>query len=534
MGGLHPVRIQSMTNTPTLDTLSTVRQVERLVTAGCELVRITARNIAEARNLKAIRDELYGRDVHVPLIADIHFNPEAALVAAQIVDKVRINPGNYMDRPATVSTDQVWTEASYRQELERISERLDPLVRLCKTEGTAIRVGTNHGSLSRRILDRFGNTAEGMVESAMEFVRILHGMSFPKLVLSMKSSDISVMQQAYRLLVERMQAEGFAYPLHLGVTEAGAGDDGIIKSACGMGPLLADGLGDTLRVSLTGDPVSEIPAAKALVDLYRGSKGKSSEAATFSDGKMAMSSGRPALLSSAAELSGSEDLSLAAPEVASAMRDVTAENADSLQRIMDNNSDGLLVVNAMDPASHQVFEKIRQLRSSARRVLRVTAVCQNPLMTRVVWACRASEFLEHGGVDYLWLDGEDVDDAYRTGLDILQAWGFRRSKAEFVSCPSCGRTEFDIEKVLQEVKLATAHLTNLKIAVMGCIVNGPGEMLGADYGCVGMGKGQVALYKSGEVVQRHIPEMDTAEALCRLIRESGDWTGDQKSVVSDK
>lgn len=533
LGGLHPVRIQSMTNTPTKDTLSTVRQVERLVQAGCEMVRITARNIAEAKNLKAIRDELHGRGVRVPLIADIHFNPEAALVAAQIVDKVRINPGNYVDRPTNSSAQQTWTEAGYRQELERISERLDPLVRLCKAEGTAIRVGTNHGSLSRRVLDRFGNTAEGMVESAMEFVRILHGMDFSKLVLSMKSSDIRVMQRSYRLLVERMQMEGFSYPLHLGVTEAGAGDDGIIKSACGMGPLLAYGIGDTLRVSLTGDPESEIPAAKALVDLYRESKNRLSEPADATHMEDTMPAGRPALLSATSVLPGSEDLSLTAPEVISALRDVTKESAESLQCIKDDPGAGRLVVDAMDPASRLVFDQIRGARFSGRRVVRVTVLTQNPLTTRVVWACRAAEFLERGGVDYLWLEGPDAEEAYQTGLDILQAWGFRRSKAEFVSCPSCGRTEFDIEKVLQQVKQATSHLTKLKIAVMGCVVNGPGEMLGADYGCVGMGKGQVVLYKAGEMMQGHVPEQEAAAALCRLIRESGDWT-DQKSVVSDK
>jgi len=554
-----------MTNTPTMDTLSTARQAERMVLAGCELVRMTARNVAEARNLANIKKELQAGGIHVPLIADIHFNPEAALVAAQIVDKVRINPGNYADRVIAGKVRKAFSEAEYQSELDRIAERLHPLINLCILEGTAIRVGTNHGSLSQRILDRYGNTPNGMVESAMEFVRILSGMGFQKLVLSMKSSDIHVMLQSYRLLAERMLAEHFDYPLHLGVTEAGAGEDGIVKSACGIGPLLAAGLGDTLRVSLTGAPESELPAAKHLVALYAAQRqvmrGQSEtivpSGASLSTEKMSVitewsglhesdflfsatgpikmneqgsgvivpaESWKPSL-NKTFPLFASAEAYLQSGNQSAELNFISAdkEGVKTLFSAEPENHNLVLVVDALQPDASLIFAEALNGKAPWKFAVKVQVAEGDATWSHVKWAALASQYLDPRQVDFLWLSGGDNEGSYQTALAILQSHGLRRTKAEFVSCPSCGRTEFDIESVLEQVKKATFHLTHLKIAVMGCIVNGPGEMADADYGCVGMGKGEVALYKYGEVVLKHILEDDVVTQLCDLIKSSGDW-----------
>ena len=365
LGGEYPVRVQSMTNTDTLDTIATVEQSIRMIQAGCEYVRFAVPGIREAENLVNIKSELKKRGFAVPLIADVHFNPRIAEVAAAIVEKVRINPGNYTT-PAKKGT---LGEAEYKEELERISDRISPLLHICREHGTALRIGTNHGSLSPRIMDRYGDTPRGMVESALEFVRICEHHDFRNLVLSMKASNTRVMIAANRLLVERMKEEGMDYPIHLGVTEAGAGEDGRTKSAVGIGSLLADGIGDTIRVSLTEDPEFEIPVA----------------------------------------------------------------------------------------------------------------------------------------------------------YNILQASGARITKTEFIACPSCGRTQFNIQQALEKIQARTSHLKGLKIAVMGCIVNGPGEMADADYGYVGAGKGKVMLYRKHELVKKNIDESVAVEELIALIREYGDW-----------
>lgn len=565
MGGGFPVRVQSMTNTPTMDTLSTMRQVERMVLAGCELVRITARNVSEARNLANIKKELHATGINVPLIADIHFNPEAALVAAQIVDKVRINPGNYADRIIPGKAHKAFSDAEYQSELDRIAERLHPLINLCMQEGTAIRVGTNHGSLSQRILDRYGNTPNGMVESAMEFVRILSGMGFQKLVLSMKSSDIHVMLQSYRLLAERMLAEHFDYPLHLGVTEAGAGEDGIVKSACGIGPLLAEGLGDTIRVSLTGAPESELPAAKHLVALYAAQRlvkpGQTEtnglSGASLSTEKMSLitewhglqdcdflfsahgtinanEQGRGVIIPAE---SWKSSLQGTFPLFASAEAYLQSGNhsaeinfiyADkecvkTLLSAETKDHNIVLIVDAHQPDAPSIFTEVLNGNAHWKYAVKVQVAEGDATGCRVKWAALASQYLDPRYVDFLWLSGGDQEGSYQTSLAILQSHGLRRTKAEFVSCPSCGRTEFDIESVLEQVKKATSHLTHLKIAVMGCIVNGPGEMADADYGCVGMGKKEVALYKYGKVALKHILEDDVVTQLCDLIKSSGDW-----------
>ncbi len=368
LGGSNPIRVQSMTNTDTLDTLATVTQAIRMIDAGCEYVRIAVPGMREAENLKNIKNELHKRGYQTPLIADVHFNPKIAGIAAAIVEKVRINPGNYVSRR---SEDGEWRmeHGEEREELERIYKRIGPLLKICKEHGTALRIGTNHGSLSARIMKKYGDTPLGMVESALEFVRICEAWDFHDIVLGMKASNVKVMIAANRLLVEKMKAEGMNYPIHLGVTEAGSGEDGRIRSAVGIGSLLADGIGDTIRVSITEDPENEIPVA----------------------------------------------------------------------------------------------------------------------------------------------------------YGILQATGVRITKTEFISCPSCARTLFNIQDVLEKVKARTGHLKGLKIAVMGCIVNGPGEMADADYGYVGAGKGKVMLYKRQDLVKKNVDEAVALEELIRLIKNSGDW-----------
>jgi len=370
MGGNYPVRVQSMTNTDTLDTQKTVEQIIRLANGGCEYVRLAAQGIAEAENLKNIKKELQKKTCYVPLIADVHFNPQVALIAAEIVEKVRINPGNYADKKQFKPLS--YTEQEYNLEIERIAERLSPLLTICKRNGTAIRIGTNHGSLSDRIVSRYGNTPLGMAKSAMEYVQICNDFGFHHLVLSMKSSDTRIMVQSVRLLVAMMDEKKWHYPLHLGVTEAGNGEYGRTKSAVGIGTLLQGGIGDTIRVSLTENPENEIPFA----------------------------------------------------------------------------------------------------------------------------------------------------------FDLLQACGLRYTKAEIISCPSCGRTQYNIEKFLEMIKQKTAHLKGLKIGVMGCIVNGPGEMADADYGFVGAGKGKITLYKGKKPVYHNLDEENAVEMLIQLIKENGEWVED--------
>lgn len=438
LGGDNPIRVQSMTNTDTMDTAATVRQTLELVEAGCELVRITAPDVKAAQNLYDIKNELLKRGCNVPLIADIHFNPQAAEVAAGIVEKVRVNPGNYVDRN---SGKTVFTDKEYDEELSRIAERMSRLVEICKAHGTAMRIGVNHGSLSERIVSRWGDTPLGMAVSAIEFAKVCSDMDFGNLVFSMKSSNVKAMVYSTRLFVQKMVENGFCFPVHLGVTEAGDAMQGRIKSAVGIGTLLLDGIGDTIRVSLTESPVAEIPVArKILADIPR--------------------------------------------------KEVSFKELKNLKTMYSSDRDAR-------PAVWSGDSEI-----SEDRYLQLAAVYGKKL-----------------------IDGETdcLDENHDVFREIMQAAGVKNYRAEYIACPSCGRTQYNIQEALQEIKAATVHLKGLKIGVMGCIVNGPGEMADADYGYVGSGKGKITLYKKKEVVARNIDQKDAVEQLVQLIKQNGDW-----------
>lgn len=478
LGGQHPVRIQSMTNTNTMDTASTVAQVIRLVKAGCEMVRITAPGLREAENLANIKKQLLVKGINIPLIADIHFNPKAAEVAAQFVEKIRINPGNYTDRK---KGKPAYSETAYRLELEKIALRLKPLLSICKEKGTAIRIGTNHGSLSERILARYGNTPKGMVESAMEFVRICREADFHQLVLSMKASNVKQMMEANQLLVERMIAEDSYYPVHLGVTEAGDGEDGRIKSAAGIGSLLAMGIGDTIRVSLTEEPEAEIPVARKLLFFY-GQKDQIP----------------PQIHAEKWYLKPEVSSEIGFPAVVTG---TPSEKAD------------LFAGNQLTKApSGRLIHKLIYPSISVEDLCLKAAVDYKRLYDA-----------EAGGI---WIDngeGSDPETLASLSFNILQGLGLRISKTEFIACPSCGRTLFNIMEQLEKVRHHTSHLKGLKIAVMGCIVNGPGEMADADYGYVGAGPAKVSIYKGQHAILKNIGEEAAVDALIQLIKEGGDW-----------
>ncbi len=436
LGGANPIRIQSMTNTDTMDTMATVDQTLRLVEAGCEIVRITAPGVKEAENLYSIKNELVKRGCNVPLVADIHYNPQAAEIAAGIVEKVRINPGNYVDRNVGKVS---YTDAEYSAEIEKIGERMANLIEICKRHNTAMRIGTNHGSLSERIVSRYGDTPMGMAVSAIEFANVCRSLDFHNLVFSMKASNVKVMVYSTRLFVQKMIEQGMNYPIHLGVTEAGDAEQGRIKSAAGIGTLLLDGIGDTLRVSLTEDPVAEIPVAKQIVKYL--------------------------------------------PRKQASKLDIV-----SLKTSFDRCEDAVYFM-----PKYTTLEEY-QIKEAA---------------------VYAKEYID-GKV-------HEIADDSDTALDIMQAVGAKISKAEYISCPSCGRTQYDIQSALQKIKAETSHLKGIKIGVMGCIVNGPGEMADAHYGYVGAGKGKITLYKGREVVRKNIAQEEAVEALIQLIKDNGDW-----------
>lgn len=638
LGNGHPVRVQTMTTTDTMDTQATVEQSIRCIEAGAELVRITAPSIKEAENLLQIRNELKKRGYTTPLVADIHFTPNAAEVAARIVEKVRVNPGNYVDKKKFEQID--YTDAEYAEEIERIRDRFTPLVKICKEYGTAMRIGTNHGSLSDRIMSRYGDTANGMVESAMEFLRIARGEAYHNIVLSMKSSNPQVMVQAYRLLIKTMMDEfGEAYPLHLGVTEAGDGEDGRIKSAVGIGTLLEDGIGDTIRVSLTEDPEFEIPVCKDLVSRYQlhqktegGVVVPAIEKLTYSPFEykrretIAVSNigGRqvpvvvadlskiekisPADLQSAGytynavtdkwtisdaaadylftghqlldfELPGTVKVivypdawsSAASPATYYPIFDAagyaTAETkSDQLNFVMfdcysdDNqvNDYTHLEVLANDPAvvlclsstNSNAMQSVRRMfvELQQREILNpVVLVTDSPAQTPdehlIHFAAETGALLLDGMGDGICLGYTrtakmdtvqakgrtylPVQNSYQftnnTAFSILQATRCRISKTEYISCPSCGRTLFDLQETTAKIRAVTNHLKGLKIAIMGCIVNGPGEMADADFGYVGSGPGKITLYKGKEVVKRNVNSEVAVEELINLLKENGAW-----------
>jgi len=675
MGGHNPIRIQSMTTTDTMDTLGTVEQTIRMVDAGCEYVRITAPSIKEAHNLAEIKKQLRARGYNVPLVADIHFTPNAAEVAARIVEKVRVNPGNYADKK---KFDQLeYTDLEYQGELDRIFSKFTPLVNICKEYGTAMRIGTNHGSLSDRIMSRYGDTPQGMVESAMEFMRMCEALNYYNLVISMKSSNPQVMVQAYRLLVQTMVAEGMNYPLHLGVTEAGDGEDGRIKSAVGIGTLLEDGLGDTVRVSLTEEPEAEAPVAIALVNRYAersrqslvGShqlsgvqfsglkqqttdntqhtthtpyeyqKRNTDEANAFIGGHMVPRvvldlSNRnlkdPSILNDAGYLYSTmldkynmADQSvdfvylggnlpsftfpgnlkqlynystwlslanqknchpvfslaeyLAAEDHTSPLNlvNVTLADFDAAKFIKLAHEDKGLVFVLETSAPHGMAEQRTfffelsntgittpviikrsygfgselpvdsfQLPNSSspsivtadNSEILIPAIEHTPPATQLQLyaATDMGALLVEGFGDGVWIDAPHMPPAVitSTAFGILQATRSRISKTEYISCPSCGRTLFDLQETTQMIRSRTSHLKGLKIGIMGCIVNGPGEMADADYGYVGSGPGKITLYRGKEVVKKNVNAVNALNELIGIIQGDGNWVEPAADLVN--
>jgi len=608
-----------MTTTDTMDTEATVAQSIRMIEAGCELVRITAPSRNEAENLANIKAELRKRGYDTPICADIHFTPNAAEIAARIVEKVRVNPGNYADKKKFETIE--YDDASYQAELARIRERFVPLVLICKEHGTAMRIGTNHGSLSDRILSRYGDTPLGMVESAMEFLRICREFDYHNIVLSMKASNTQVMVQAYRLLVATMMENGMDYPLHLGVTEAGEGEDGRIKSAVGIGTLLEDGLGDTVRVSLTEDPEFEIPVAKALVERYTdrsttqklippystslpydpfmhskratvsvlniggdnvprvvadlSAREKITAASLFAFGyNYSVQSDKWNLSDQACDYAciGSHSIDFEIPGTLGILQNA-AHWQHSKERhypvfeaeqylSASKKSDTLNLVKAsLCQLSNELIHQLktdntavlvlqsdnRHSMSELRRavVLLGEYGCLRPVIVKRTYSQNGDQFqlysaTDIGGLlidglgDGCWITAQHVADktVNATAFGILQAARSRISKTEYISCPSCGRTLFDLQETTAKIRKRTDHLKGIKIGIMGCIVNGPGEMADADYGYVGTGAGKITLYKGQEVVKRNIPSEGALEALEQLIRDHGDWV-ERPEVVTE-
>lgn len=558
-GGANPIRVQSMITSDTMDTEACVRETLRLVEVGCELVRITAPTVKDAANLKNIRAELNARGCMVPLVADIHFKPEAALEAAQWVEKVRINPGNFADSKKFAVRD--YNDAEYAAELTRIRERFAPLVTLCKERGVALRIGTNHGSLSDRIMNRFGDSPLGMVESALEFVRIARELDFHQMVFSMKASNPKVMIAAYRLLVARLHAEGadWNYPIHLGVTEAGDGEDGRIKSAIGIGSLLSDGIGDTIRVSLTEDSEHEIPVARALVAPFSNLPSEIRPRTTgitptwgFYDYKRResetlMLQGIHGKLS----LGGSETVRVVVPrrvdEAVAHKREALGDYQPELiyedlllVEINPLSEEEVASVNAfVEPRLITVRDGVGLEPITAFRLLAARLNPRHPILLKDTLAPKpAGDFLKNllssatvlgsllcdGIGDAVLLRSEEAPgQSLRLAYNILQAAGVRIFKTDYVACPSCGRTLFNLQETTARIKASTAHLKGVRIAVMGCIVNGPGEMADADFGYVGGAPGKVNLYVGKQAVKFNIPEAEAVGRLVDLIKEHNRW-----------
>ena len=639
IGGGHPIRVQTMTTTDTMDTDATVAQVIRCIEAGAELVRVTAPSKKEAENLANIKAILHSKGYHTPIVADIHFTPNAAEIAARIIEKVRVNPGNYVDKKKFEQID--YTDAEYLEEIERIRERFSPLVLICKEQGTAMRIGTNHGSLSDRIMSRYGDTAIGMVESAMEFLRIARSLDYHQIILSMKSSNPQVMVQAYRLLIQQMQQEfNELYPLHLGVTEAGDGEDGRIKSAIGIGTLLEDGIGDTIRVSLTEDPELEIPVCLDLVKRYN----QLSEVNTamvpeltqlpyspFEYTRRATSAVRniggkqvPVVIADLSHLPtikttdlvaigytydattdkwaisdaaadyvfiGNQPLDFNLPGTLSIVATpavcALANNTEKYHPIIDAASfialdakhpqlnfvqidcysdlspipDELLLQIAKDDAvvfclSSQCNNAMQAVRRMAIKLMQLQIQQPIILVTDSQWQT-TDEHLIHFAIETGALLLEGIGDGICLGLSqaaydasingsnvsgrnyfnnssieqllnttafgILQATRTRISKTEYISCPSCGRTLFELQETTAKIRAVTNHLKGLKIAIMGCIVNGPGEMADADFGYVGSGVGKITLYKGKEVMKRNIDSNVAVDELILLLKEHDAW-----------
>ncbi len=491
LGGANPIRLQSMTNTDTLDTKASVAQCIRIIEAGADFVRLTAQGVREAENLANIKAELRKAGYETPLIADIHFNPAAAEVAARIVGKVRINPGNYADKRASfIKVD--FTEDEYNEELERIHSRLLPLIRICHENNTAVRIGVNHGSLSDRIMTRYGNTPKGMAVSAMEYVSIFRAENFHRIVLSMKSSDTVVMVEATRELVRMMNEEGYSYPVHLGVTEAGEGEDGRIRSAAGIGALLAEGIGDTIRVSLSEDPEKEIPVAREIVNFLCGTNVRVSPAADRLPFKIRESQYKPEVLFS--------DNDRFITETGTVYSGKILTISPGTFPVIPVGSDEKFVLNGVFNEDDPV-----KLGIDAAALLGRYFILKQP-----DGICITNK----GKVQ-----GEKLKEL---SFSILQATEARITRTRYISCPTCGRTKFNLQDAVKEVKAKTSHLTGLKIAIMGCIVNGPGEMAGADYGYVGTSEGKVHIFRGIVPVMKNIPQERAADELVKMIEKDRD------------
>jgi (E)-4-hydroxy-3-methylbut-2-enyl-diphosphate synthase len=519
MGGDLPVRVQSMTNTDTLDTAASVSQCIRIIEAGGELVRLTAQGVREAENLANIKRELRQSGFVTPLCADIHFNPDAAEVAARIVEKVRINPGNYADRRASFIKQEL-SENEYMAELERIRERLLPLMRICSEYGTAVRIGVNHGSLSDRIMTRYGNTPQGMAVSAIEFLKIFRDEGFRNLVVSMKSSDTRVMVESNRLLVRMMTEEGMFFPVHLGITEAGEGEDGRIISAAGIGTLLSEGTGDTVRVSLSEAPEKEIPVAREIIRVVAGPAGRVKEPAAPLPARKAGERYYPQVYSRQVGISHDNQGNIQVNEdVLSGgdQGDIFMDEQSTMQNteVLTLEAAEIIKCNgrqAYDAIVNPVFSEDdpEKLAIDAAALLGRFFIARQP----------AGLCITNRGK----VQGEALS---RLAFSVLQATEARITRTRYISCPTCGRTKFNLEEAVRKVKAGTSHLKGMKIAVMGCIVNGPGEMAGADYGYVGAAEGKVHIYRGTEAVLKNIPEAEALQRLLELIETDQAGRGDR-------
>ena len=609
IGGKNPIRIQSMTTTNTMDTQDTIKESIRMIDAGCELVRITAPSKKEAENLKNIKQGLKEKGYETPIIADIHYTPKAAEIAASLIDKVRINPGNYADKKRFENIE--YTDAEYEAELDRIKEKFTPLVKICKSEGTAMRIGTNHGSLSDRILSRYGDTPRGMVESALEFLRICQNEDYHDVILSMKASNTRVMVYAYRMLVAEMIKNNMNYPLHLGVTEAGEGEDGRIKSAVGIGTLLFDGIGDTIRVSLTEPPELEIPVAKMLLKHYNqikdheqinkikknplyafeykkrisntvlniGGKNVPIVKADFSSKKKITPASFFALgynysvpldkwhisdMATDYVFVGDHNIDFEVPGTLGIIYNyqkwkehkkgypclTTQEYLN--EEILSNKMN--IIYAHLSELSKEIQSKLkldktavllidtRNKNGVAEQRRLFIELINNNIKTPVIISREYNNLSQEqlqvsaaSDIGALLLDGLGDGiciNAINSGSDqivnslsfgILQASRTRISKTEYISCPSCGRTLFDLQETTAKIRKETDHLKGVKIGIMGCIVNGPGEMADADYGYVGTGPGKITLYKEQSIVEKNVPESEAVTALINLIKKHGDW-----------
>jgi (E)-4-hydroxy-3-methylbut-2-enyl-diphosphate synthase len=607
LGGEHPIRVQSMTTADTMDTDASVEESVRMLEAGCELVRLTAPSKSEAENLNAIKRALVERGFNQPLVADIHFTPNAAEIAAKYVEKVRVNPGNYADKKKFETIE--YTDETYQAELVRIEEKFTPLVLLCKSLNRAMRIGTNHGSLSDRILSRYGDTPEGMVASAYEFMEVCEKNGYFNLVISMKASNTLVMVQAYRLLASEMIKRGKVYPLHLGVTEAGDGEDGRIKSAVGIGALLVDGLGDTIRVSLTEAPEFEIPVARKLINLTRQEsvlalpsvpeelpynpvsfeRRLSDACATVGGGQVPVviadfsrnTAITPANLYAAGYVYapaldkwniqdaaadflyvGKQSIDFELPGTLRVLVDgkgwsneaqhpnghfpvislkergeITSEQVcfcetapeQLVEHIGNLHPHDVLVLTSVYDNSVQwlrwAFMQLKQANKKNSVIFKLSIETDNEETFQLEAGVKAGSLFVDGLGDGIWIDAPNQPKTVvnSTSFGVLQATRLRTSKTEYISCPSCGRTLFDLQETTANIRSRTSHLKGLKIGIMGCIVNGPGEMADADYGYVGSGPGKITLYKEKEVVRKNVNTAEAVDALIDLIKEHGDW-----------